>query len=131
MALPDKPLVIDLDTIGLDGWIAFADAARQLQELKGGDLATMHQALVSARDILIALLAASEWTAEEVGKLNLAEMKQVFARIGAGMRGPNAPSGSPSLPPTATAGRSPSKPESAESPRNGRVPRGKLRPSSA
>jgi hypothetical protein len=130
MTIPDKPITIDLDSIGLDAWIGFTEVAAQLQALRGSDMATLHQALTGARAILVAFLYPS-WTEQEIGALNMAEMKDVIGQIGQGMRGPNAMSDSPSTPPTAMAGRSPSAPGSAASPKNGRVPRGKLRPSSA
>lgn len=131
MTLPDKPITIDLDSIGLDAWIGFTETAAKLQALRGGaDIAAMHQALVGAREILVTFLCPG-WTEQEVGALNLGEMREVFGQIQAGMKGPNAPSGPPSTPPTPTAARSPSARASAASPKNGRVPRGKLRPSSA
>jgi hypothetical protein len=132
MAFPNKPLTVDLDAIGLDDWIAFAEAGAQLQALQGNrNLTAMADALRSARAMLIAFLASSEWTAEDVGKLNLGEMQQLFAQLQGGMRGPNGMSGSPSTPPTSMGERSRSKHGSATPRKNGAVPRGKLRPSSA
>lgn len=131
MTIPDKPITIDLDAIGLDAWIAFTETAAKLQSLRGGrDMGAMYEALKGAREMLVVFLCPA-WDEAEIGALNLGEMKAVIARIGEGMKGPNGPSGSPSTLPTATAGRSPSAPGSAGSPKNGRVPRGRSRPSSA
>lgn len=130
MAMPDKPIEIDLDALGIDAWIEFTGAASLLQQLKGSDLATMHQALSGARQVLVTFLTPS-WSEEEIGALNLGEMKAVFGQIGAAMRGPNATSGTPSTPRTNTEGHSPSAPASRGRPRNGTARRGRLRPPSA
>jgi hypothetical protein len=131
MTFPDKPIEVDLDAIGIDGWIAFADASAQLQQLRGArDVAAIGQALRGAREVLIVFLAPA-WSEEEIGALNLGEMKAVMTRIGQGTHGPNSESGSPSTQPMATAGRSPSAPVSVGLRRNGRAPRGRLRPRSA
>jgi len=130
MTIPDKPIEIDLDTIGLDAWIAFSGAATALQGMKGRDLSTMHQALTGAREILITFLTPS-WTEEEIGALNLAEMKEVFGQIGAAMRGPKSMSDSPSPQPTAMEVPSLSVRGSAGSRKNGIVRPGRSRPRSA
>lgn len=128
--MPDKPITIDLDAIGLDGWIAFAEASTQLQQLKGRDLATMAQALRGAREVLMVFLMPA-WGEEEIGALNIAEVKAVMTRIGEGMRGPNLPSGTPSTPRTNTRDDSPSAPVSRGRPKRGASRPGRLRPRSA
>lgn len=132
MALPDKPIVVDLDAIGLDDWIAFAEVTTQLEALRGSrNMGALAEALRGARQLLIAFLVPGGWTEEEIGRVNLGEMRQLIAQIGQGIRGPNAPSGSDSAPPTNTVGRSRSRRASAEPQKNGGAPRGTSHPSSA
>jgi len=132
MTLPDKPIVIDLDQIGLDDWIAFADVSAQLEGLRGArDMAAMGEALRGARQLLATFLVPGGWTLADVGAVNLGEMKQLIGQIGAGIRGPNDMSGSPSTPPTNTGESSRSKRASARPHTNGAVRRGTSRPSSA
>lgn len=120
MAMPDKSIEIDLDALGLDDWVLF-------EELK----ASGSRSVKAMRDLLVVFLGTAGWTAAEVGRLNLGEMKQVMTAITERSRGPNLTSGSPSTQPTATAGRFPSAPASRVRRKSGAVPRGKLRPSSA
>jgi hypothetical protein len=68
MALPDKPLEIDLAYVDLDTWVLMEDMQQQAEK----------PSIRQLRTFLIGALAPAGWTAAEVGKLNLDEMQIVM-----------------------------------------------------
>lgn len=85
MALPDKPVAIDLPKLDLDTWVAFEDLmGRPASDRRLRDI----------RDVLIAMLGTCEWTPREVGRLTLNEMQAILIAVNAEMSGAPKPSGS-------------------------------------
>jgi hypothetical protein len=72
MALPDKPVEIDLANIDLDTWVLMEDIQ-----------ASGQPSLRQMRTFLVAALAPAGWTMAEVGKMNLSEMELVMSAFAA------------------------------------------------
>jgi hypothetical protein len=67
MALPEKPVEIDLADVDLDTWVLMEDIQQAGQP-----------SIRQMRAFLIAALAPAGWTETEVGKMNLSEMQLVM-----------------------------------------------------
>ncbi len=73
---PNKSVVINIDDIPLDTWVAL----EELAEMQGTD---RQPKVRDMRAILIGVL--SEWTPKEVGALNITELYTIIGQITASM----------------------------------------------